>query len=160
QGCSLAVGPIDGNTWQDYRLITERGEEPPFLLEPDHPDEYQDHFTQSGFTPLAHYHSALNPDLARGDPEAEEIAARLRAEGSVRGPFGGEGREDELRRIHALSLESFRDTFLFSPIPFEEFHAQYLPLKPYVRPELVLVAEQHGHMVGYVFAVPDLLQAL
>src|SRR5438270_14000352 len=39
QQCTLAAGPIDGNTWQNYRLITERGDEPPFFLEPDHPDE-------------------------------------------------------------------------------------------------------------------------
>ena len=33
-GCTLAVGPMDGNTWRRYRFIVERGAEPPFFLEP------------------------------------------------------------------------------------------------------------------------------
>src|SRR5688572_23781145 len=34
-GCSRAIGPMDGNTWRRYRLLTERGTEPPFFMEPD-----------------------------------------------------------------------------------------------------------------------------
>src|SRR4051812_35864206 len=33
-GCEVAVGPMDGNTWRNSRLVLERGEEPPFFLEP------------------------------------------------------------------------------------------------------------------------------
>jgi GNAT superfamily N-acetyltransferase len=158
-GCTLAVGPIDGNTWQNYRFITDRGNEPAFFLEPGNPDEYPVHFTNAGFTPLARYYSALNADLGQDDPEADAIAARLAVEGVTVRPLRSACLEDELRRLHALSLECFRDNFLFTPISAEDFLAQYLPLKPYVRPELILVAEQAGMMVGYVFAVPDLLQA-
>ncbi len=32
-GCTRAVGPMDGNTWRRYRLVTGYGEEPPFFLE-------------------------------------------------------------------------------------------------------------------------------
>src|SRR5690348_14548222 len=35
QGCTLAIGPMDGSTNRRYRLLTERGTEPPFFLEPD-----------------------------------------------------------------------------------------------------------------------------
>ena len=38
-GCTLALGPMDGSTWRHYRLIVDRGGEPPFFLEPDHPAE-------------------------------------------------------------------------------------------------------------------------
>ena len=37
QGCELAVGPMDGNTWRSYRFVTERGTARPFFLEPDNP---------------------------------------------------------------------------------------------------------------------------
>src|SRR5438874_698109 len=49
QGCTLAVGPMDGSTNRRYRLVTERGTEPPFFLEPDNADDWPDHFTSSGF---------------------------------------------------------------------------------------------------------------
>src|SRR2546423_463105 len=60
RGCTLAVGPMDGNTWQRYRFLTERGSEPPFFLEPDNPDEWPRQWAEHGFTPLAEYYSALN----------------------------------------------------------------------------------------------------
>ena len=31
QGCTLAVGPMDGNTWRRYRFVTDTGHEPPFF---------------------------------------------------------------------------------------------------------------------------------
>jgi hypothetical protein len=33
-GCGIVVGPVDGSTWHRYRFVTERGDRPPFLLEP------------------------------------------------------------------------------------------------------------------------------
>jgi GNAT superfamily N-acetyltransferase len=35
----------------------------------------------------------------------------------------------------------------------------YLPLKPLICPELVLIAEYHGSPVGLVFGIPNYLQA-
>src|SRR5947209_11374426 len=77
KGCTLAVGPVDGNTWQRYRFLTERGSEPPFFLEPDNPEEWPRQFTDFGFTPLAHYHSALATDLSAHDPRLTATAQRL-----------------------------------------------------------------------------------
>lgn len=31
QGCTMAIAPIDGNTWRRYRLLSERGSEPIFF---------------------------------------------------------------------------------------------------------------------------------
>ena len=67
--------------------------------------------------------------------------------------------EAELAAIHQLSLVSFRDNLLYTPISEEEFSAQYRPILPYVRPELVLLAEKQDRLAGFLFAVPDLLQA-
>jgi GNAT superfamily N-acetyltransferase len=152
-GCSLAVGPMDGNTWRRYRLLTERGTEPPFLLEPDNPDDWPAHFTGHGFAPLAEYYSAVNDDLSR------TIIQSTAPMGVTVRNLDLDRFEDELRAIHALSLASFTDNFLYTPIGEEEFVAQYLPVRPHVRPELVLLAERAGELVGFLFAVPDLLQA-
>src|SRR6185503_18009292 len=60
--CSICVGPMDGNTWRRYRLLTERGPEPPFFLEPDNPDAWPKFFQAASFEPLATYFSAINSD--------------------------------------------------------------------------------------------------
>jgi GNAT superfamily N-acetyltransferase len=158
EGCTLAVGPLDGNTWQRYRLLTERGSEPPFFLEPDNPDEWPGQFSAAGFAPLARYCSALNPDLGAAGV-GPELAEKVAARGITVRPLRPEAFDEELRRVHALSLLSFRDNFLYTPITLPDFLSQHTPIRPYLRPDLVLLAERAGELVGYIFAIPDLLQA-
>jgi GNAT superfamily N-acetyltransferase len=159
QGCTLAIGPIDGNTWQNYRLVIERGTEPPFFLEPDNPADWPGHFLNSGFTVLAHYYSALTPDLAHIDPGVAEVESTVHAAGIWLRPIRLDALTNELTSIHALSGECFRDGLLFTPIGRDEFLAQYRELAGVVQPELILLAAQGERLIGYIFAVPDLLQA-
>jgi GNAT superfamily N-acetyltransferase len=159
QGCTLAVGPMDGNTWRRYRLLTSRGNEPLFFLEPDNPDDWPAHFTDNGFGTLAEYSSALNGDLRQRDPRADEAAARLAERGIRLRPMRPDHFEQELRDIYALSLLGFQKNFLYTPLAEEEFVEQYRGLRSYLRPELTLLAECDGALVGFLLAVPDLFQA-
>jgi len=159
QGCSFAVGPMDGNTWRRYRLITERGPEPIFFLEPDHPLASAAHFTKNGFDVMATYSSSLSPDLNQRDPKVAQAAARLREEGITIRSLDRGSLVDQLRRIHSLSLASFKENFLYTPIGEAEFLAMYLPLQPYIDPRLIVIAEHHGSPVGFMVGIPDLLQA-
>jgi GNAT superfamily N-acetyltransferase len=158
-GCTLAVGPMDGNTWRRYRFITERGEAPPFFLEPDNPDEWPSHWTAAGFTPLATYSSAANEDLSTEDPRTERSRESLLAAGIRLRELNPSDAEADLQRIFTLSLLAFSGNFLYTPIDEREFMAANRALLPHVRPELVLMAERAGDLVGYMFAVPDMLQA-
>ena len=63
QGCTMVVGPMDGNTWRSHRLVLEPGTEPVFFLEPQNPVAWSAHFTRSGFTILARYDSRVTPNL-------------------------------------------------------------------------------------------------
>jgi GNAT superfamily N-acetyltransferase len=150
---------MDGSTWQRYRFITERGSEPPFFLEPDNPDEWPNHWTAAGFEPLATYHSALAPDLATRDPRAEDTARRLADQGITIRNLDLGNFDSEMAKLHALSLVCFANNFLYTPISAEDFAAQYAPVKNYLRPELALLAEKDGELVGFIVAAPDLLQA-
>jgi GNAT superfamily N-acetyltransferase len=158
-GCTLAVGPMDGNTWRRYRFVTERGEAPPFVLEPDNPDDWPLHWAECGFTPLATYASAVNDDLSVEDPRTTSRRDALRRAGVSIRPFDSSRGRDELRRIHRLSLAAFAQNFLYTPLDEREFMEATQALLPHVRSELVLMAERDGGLAGFMFAVPDLLQA-
>ncbi|MBI4640342.1 MAG: GNAT family N-acetyltransferase [Candidatus Tectomicrobia bacterium] len=158
QGCTMAVGPMDGNTWQRYRLLTERGTEPTFFLEPDNPDDWPTHFTDNGFSPLAHYLSALNTDLSQGDPRVRKVAERIEDHGIRIRSLTLDTFEDELRRIYDMTVVGFRSNFLYTPLSESDFVAQYLPIRPYIRPELVLIVEFHDSPIGFIFAIPDISQ--
>ena len=158
QGVDLAVGPMDGTTWRRYRLVVERGDEPPFFLEPDNPDEWPSHWADVGFARLATYASALNDDLNATDPRTAGALDRLRELGITIRPLDVSRAQEELQRIFTLSLSAFRRNFLYTPIGEGEFLAQYRAVMPYVNPALVLVAEKNDALAGFMFALPDLLE--
>ena len=158
-GCTLAIAPIDGNTWQRYRLLTKRGTHPVFFLEPDNPDGWPSHFLDQGFTPLAQYSSALNSNLSYVDPRLERVESRLHKAGVEIRPLNLQRIEQELHGIYQVAIASFRSNFLYTPITEAAFVAQYLPLLPYLNPELILIAEDNHKPVGFLFAIPDWLQA-
>jgi GNAT superfamily N-acetyltransferase len=158
-GCTLAVGPMDGSTWQNYRLIVEHGPEPPFFMEPDHPAEWPGQFLDNGFSVLARYYSALNTDLSQPDSGLRDVLRNVESLGISLRPLRMDDLAVELTAIHALTIECFRDAFLFTPVSREDFLAQYLELRPHVRPELILLARQAGRLIGFIFAVPDMAQS-
>lgn len=160
QGCTLAVGPMDGNTWRKYRLVTEAGDEPPFLLEPTNPAEWPAWWRAAGFGPLAEYYSSATDDLVTRDERVDGVAERMKAAGVTVRAFRLEEFEAELERIYEVSVVSFQSNYLYTPLPKEAFLAQYRAIRERVRPELVLLAEDAERQpVGYVFAVPDYAQA-
>lgn len=157
--CTLAVGPMDGNTWRRYRFVTDNDGEPPFFLEPENPKAYPDLFLCAGFEPMAQYFSALVTDLAARDARIPRTIERLKTSDVQWRPLDLDRFDDELRRIYRLSVKSFTRNFLYTPISEAEFLAQYMAVAPYVQPELTLMAEQGGDLLGYLFGIPDLNQA-
>ena len=159
KGCTRAVGPMDGNTWRNYRFVTEQGDEPPFFLEPSNATTWPHNFIAAGFTPVAHYSSTLCTDLAREDPRLRTVASRLETAGVSIRTLQMQDFESELRRIYKVCIESFRRNFLYSSVAEEEFIAQYAAVAPFINSDLVLLAEHEGQVVGFSFALPDALQA-
>ncbi len=158
KGHERVIGPMDKSTWHRYRFLTDRGTEPTFFLEPDNPDEWPNHFTEAGFVPLATYTSALNPDLNQVDPRSDERWDEFKRNGITMRTLEMAHFEDELAAIHELSIMAFVRNYLYSPIPFEEFLTSYAPIRTHLLPELVLLMEHDERLVGFIFAIPDLLE--
>jgi GNAT superfamily N-acetyltransferase len=161
KGCTLAVGPMDGNTWRRYRFVTGGDTtEPPFFLEPTNPAEYPFHWLAAGFTPLAEYTSALTEDLTLTDPRIARLFERLAAQGMTLRPVDIAHADEDLHAIYELSLTSFRRNFLYTPLAETEFLQQYRRILPYVRPDLTVMAHAaDGTLAGFLFALPDLHEA-
>jgi len=106
-GCTLAVGPMDGSTWRRYRLLTERGTEPPFFLEPDNPDDWPSHFEAQGFAPLARYYSALNDDIRRPWPLPSQAG-----DGFTLRLLDPADMEQELHHLWGVARHAFASNFL------------------------------------------------
>ena len=159
RGCTLAVGPMDGNTWRRYRVVIERGLEPAFFMEPDHPDIWPAVFESAGFFPAARYSSSLVDDLSRGDPRVGRVRERMDRAGVRIRDIDPLRIEEDLRMIYQVSIVSFAGNYLYTAMSEEVFLEQYLPFKDKIRPEMVLIAERDGQAVGYLFGIPDYAEA-
>jgi GNAT superfamily N-acetyltransferase len=100
----------------------------------------------------------LHEDLPTEDPRLEQVARRLEAAGIIIRSFRLDEFRQELRRIFAVSCESFQQNFLYSPITEAEFLEQYDGVEPLIQPDLVLLAEQGEQPVGFCFSIPDYLE--
>jgi GNAT superfamily N-acetyltransferase len=154
-GAGRVIGPMDGDTWHRYRLNVGPWDDPPFLLEPVNPPYYQRLWEGNGFRVLSRYFSKRVPAAA----VVEHLEARSRealAAGYRLRPIDLDRFEDELAVLYRLSRESFRNAFLYTDVPEEEFLALYRSARPLLDPDLVLLAQApDGRDVGFLFAYPD-----
>ncbi len=152
EGFGAVLGPMDGSTWEKHRLVVESNGRPPFLMEPSNPEHYVDAFEQSGLKVVSRYVSAVRTADVLDSKSVPPAGVRLRN-------FDPARAEEELTRIHALSLEAFASNHFYQPISLEAFLSNYRPVLKAVDPELVLqVEDEAGELKAFLFAVPDLAE--
>ena len=158
-GAERVVGPLDGNTWHRYRVTLPRGagtvDGSPFLSEPRNPPGWGAEFEAAGFHSLLDYETRL-VRIPRPDPEMAGRRERLAGTGVRIRPLDLTRFDDELRALHALSVEAFAAAPFYSPIELDGFVRLYAGLRPLLDPALVRLAEtDSGRVLGFVFAFPD-----
>jgi hypothetical protein len=158
QGVGEIRCPVQLSTWYGHRAVTggftEAGGPPPFLLEPRNGPALVEGLATLGFMPA---HRAVST-FAASDAVLADGAEVLRRPGlrSLRDrPLRFEDLDAELRLLHALSLEIFRDNWGSSQISLDEFISVYRPVAHIADPELVRVLESPtGEPIGFAFALP------
>jgi GNAT superfamily N-acetyltransferase len=153
--CTLAVGPMNGNTWRRHRFVIESNGRGPFLLEPRNPAPHPEWWRAAGFEELSRYSSSLL-SLDSDPVVPPPLRDRLLRSGVAIRPLNAARYDDELRAIHAISLRSFSNNFLYTPLEEEGFLDAYRKVKDRVDPDLVRLAEKDGKPCGFVFAIADL----
>jgi len=148
EGHRALLGPMEGDTWHSYRLVTESDGSAPFLMEPTSGPVDLATFEAAGFSPVAQYFSAR---ASLGPEEAPAIPNGIRIE-----TWDGQDPEAHFAEIHALSSEAFAANLFFKPLGLEDFLAMYMPFAPLLQRELILLArDDSGALLGYLFGIPN-----
>lgn len=156
-GCAVAIGPLNGSTWFDYRLSVPGGGKA-FLGDVQTPDEYLGQWLQAGFTPEAHYLSTVTENLKA--PSTLRFDRRMADRGVTVEGVGTENFFDVLPEIHALCVEAFVHNPFFQPIDLSTFRSLYAPLEHIIDPNWALIArDDQGRALGFALSFPDLLDA-
>ena len=156
RGCQLIVGPIDGDTWHEYRLNVGPSRDPLFLGEPSNPDYYPKLWSESGFRVLESYHSKTVEQIDTILPAVQPALEAAVSKGYQFRPIDLSRFDSELGLIYDLSIASFAENFLYEPIERDEFKRLYQPARSVVDEDLVWFAsDENGKPVGFLFCIID-----
>ncbi|QEH67117.1 GNAT family N-acetyltransferase [Cellulosilyticum sp. ST5] len=175
-GEAYVIGPIDGSTWNSYRLVTHSDGSMPFLMEPKYKPGYSQWLENVGFKPTYQYFSTKETiksivkdtkkdsqnEITESKLEQSEIES-IELDQSINGnqelleikPIKLAQLEEALDKIYEISIQSFKSNLFYKPIEREAFKAMYRGYQQFLVEELVLIAEKAGRPVGFIFAVPN-----
>lgn len=155
-GCDWVIGPINGTTWNKYRL-TVPSQERPFFLENYHKHWYLDQFQNNNFQPVASYYSSKISLQETTDKRVVQFEQTLKDKGIHVRNFNVENFNEEIEKIYKVCIKSFSSNFLYTPVDFLSFKNMYDKVRLVLDPALVKIAEDlNGEPSGFLFAVPDL----
>ena len=150
EGFQGLLGPMDGDTWHSYRVVTETDGSPPFLMEPVSGEHTLQALTQAQFHPVSSYVSsrARLADTLSDEP--------VSVPGVTITPWDGQDADILIRQLFKMSAGAFASNSFFKPISIEAFLALYEPLLPLIDHRHVLFAHhEEAGLVGFLFGMPD-----
>lgn len=150
EGFEAVIGPMDGDTWHRYRLVSDSDGSAPFLLEPTSGPNDHAAFLAAGFRPISSYVSsrALLSDTIGDEP--------VSMTGVTVAAWDGSDAEHLIGKLFEMSGSAFAGNRFFKPITLEAFVSLYRPLLPLLDPRHILFAHgSAGELVGFLFGMPD-----
>ncbi|MGD9829427.1 MAG: hypothetical protein AB7E70_19950 [Hyphomicrobiaceae bacterium] len=155
EGFEAVIGPMDGDTWHAYRLVTESDGSAAFPLEPVSGATDAMAFAAAGFAPISRYVSA-RAQL----PELDALQAPDVSEGIEVVAWDGRDAEALIGGIFDMSLSAFARNAFYKPITRAAFLDLYRPLLPMLDHRFILFAHAPGgEIVGFLFAYPNPMAA-
>jgi hypothetical protein len=155
-GCQIAIGPVNGSTWFDYRFCVPGGGTP-YFLDVYNPAEYLGQWLHAGFAPVEHYQTCAIERDRFGFSRIARFSRRMANQGVELESVGPQNFLSALPQIHELCLEAFVDNPLFAPIEFNQFLDLYQPVGNLIDPDWALMAtDGSGRLLGFALAFPDL----
>jgi hypothetical protein len=153
EGYAALIGPMDGDTWHGYRVVTESDGAPPFALEPVSGPQDFSAFQAAGFAPISEYVSA------RGNLQDAIGVVPASVQGVTVTAWNGRDADQLIDRLFTLSSAQFSRNRFYKSITREAFVELYQPILPMIDPGYVLFAHDvKGRLVGFLFGLPDWLE--
>jgi len=133
-----------------HRVVIESDGRLPFMLEPTSPPSIARVYQNHGYEILSQYSSSVI-NLDATPKGIEKLSKRIEKTGTRLRSLNVENLPHELNAIYDLSVQTFTDNFLYTPISREEFQAMYQKIAPILTQNSGILAEHEGKLVGYVF---------
>ena len=154
RGVKRIIAPYDGAIYLDFGFRTAAFDEEPIFPFKWHPPYYRDYMHEAGFEPsypLWSYIVDFSSDkyLAIAQQVKDNQAVRVR-------PLNKNNWDEEMDIQRRVLNEAFKNEWEYYPLSREEFHDFYDPLKEFIDPRQMLVAEIDNEPVGICMGYPDI----
>ena len=160
RGIKTIIGPLNGTTWNIYRYVTDKRNHPPFLMEPFNEDYYVELFEKIGFKALAYYISTImenmNP-VQRGhlSKKIEKLKKFDYYKDITVKSAENKDLITLLNKIYDLTIEAFKNNFLYSELDREIFLKMYMSYEDKIVKKFFKMLYLKDELIGYVFGIPD-----
>lgn len=149
-GRARILGPMVGDTWHSYRVVTQSDDSPAFLLEPTAQPQVLAVLQAAGFTQISSYFSARVPVAQTGQtapPATDDFTIEA---------WDGENPERLFDQVFELSATAFSKNAFYKPITRDAFMAMYMPMVPMLKRELIFFARRPDQtLAGFLFGTPN-----
>lgn len=168
RGLKKICGPYNPSPTDEPGILVEGFETRPAILTGHNPPLYQSLIESAGFTKREDMIARLvylPPNIKEAGeimpPRLAEVAARAgRRPDLVVRRFNPRAYESEIHTAWSIYNTALTPVSGFTPIPWEEFYARAQGFRPFLDPNLALVAEVGGNPAGFILLLPDLNEAL
>lgn len=160
EGIETIIGPLNGTTWNTYRYVTEKGNGRPFLLEPWNEDYSVSLFEKLDFKHLAGYISTVMEGMnSNGRKNLNKKIEKLKKFDYYK-DIKVESAENKdlmavLNKVYDLTVEAFKNNFLYSELEREIFLKMYLSYEDKIIKKFFKMLYLGDELIGYVFGIPD-----
>jgi GNAT superfamily N-acetyltransferase len=161
RGAQFMRGPVNPSTNYECGLLIEGFDSDPYIMMTYNPPYYARLMEQVGLRKakdLLAYVSSPQ-DLESG--KIERVADRvLAANGVSVRPINMKNFDAEVEQVWHVYNQAWIRNWGYIPMSREEFFAMGKEMKQILKPDLVLIGEVAGRVVGFALALPDINQAL
>jgi len=163
KGATTIIGPVNPSTNEPCGLLVDGFNSPAVAMMTYNKPYYATLVEKNGLqkhVDLLAYHLDINKINDRSLRLQEALLERLKTKGITIRPINVKDFQNEVAKVHAVYNSAWDKNLGFVPMTDNEFKYMAKDLKMILDPELCLLAEHNGQVIGFALAMPDLNQVL
>jgi len=161
RGARFLRGPVNPSTNYECGMLIDGFDSSPVIMMTYNPRYYPELMESAGLRKAKDLLAYQSIPAALDSGKIERIAGRALAAGgiSVR-PINMKNFDAEVMQVWEVYNRAWIRNWGYIPMSREEFFAMGKEMKQILKPDLVLIGEAGGRVVGFALALPDINQAL
>ena len=161
RGAKVLRGPVNPSTNYECGMLIEGFDSSPMIMMSYNPEYYPALMDAVGLRKAKDLYAYYSLTAGVDSTKIDRVAERSLATNGIRvRPIDMKNFEAEVARVWEVYNSAWQRNWGFIPMTREEFFLMGKEMKQILKPDLVLIGEKGGRMVGFALALPDVNQAL